>query len=201
VVHLADVVGTAVGAFVGTNVDDFALLLVLVLGMPQEGIRPPQIVFGQYLGFSALLVISGIAAAGLRTVSEHWVGLVGFVPIVLGVLGLVRARSEPPVTPKAMASSRSVAAIATVTVANGGDNVSVYVLLYRQLNVIDAVITTLVFLVLLAAWCAGALIISRRARLVPGVVRASRLLAPLVLIAIGVFLLFHTGVFRSAAGR
>ncbi len=195
VVHLAVVVGTAVGVFVGTNLDDFALLLVFVLGMPQEGIRPPQIVFGQYLGFSALLLVSGVAAAGLRTVPEHWVGLLGFVPIGLGVVGLVRAGSDPPVTPDAMASVRNVAAIATVTVANGVDNVSVYVLLFRQLNLTDTIITTVVFLLLLAVWCTTALAVGRRARLVPGAVRASRLAAPLVLVAIGVYLLFHTGVF------
>jgi len=195
VVHLAVVVGTAVGVFVGTNLDDFALLLVFVLGMPQEGIRPPQIVFGQYLGFSALLLVSGVAAAGLRTVPEHWVGLLGFVPIGLGVVGLVRAGPDPPVTPDAMASVRNVAAIATVTVANGVDNVSVYVLLFRQLNLTDTIITTVVFLLLLAVWCTTALAVGRRARLVPGAVRASRLAAPLVLVAIGVYLLSHTGVF------
>jgi cadmium resistance protein CadD (predicted permease) len=199
VAHLAGVIVTAVGAFVGTNIDDFVVLLLLTLGMPLDGIRRWQIVTGQYLGFCALLVISGLAAAALRSFPESWVGLLGLFPLALGILGFIRVRRGSAATAEGPILASNMATVAIVTVANGGDNVSVYTLLFRQLNVTDTVITVLVFLLMLGALCAAALVVSQHARLIPGIVRRSRWLTPAVLVIIGVVLLIRTGALARLA--
>ncbi|HEY7429323.1 MAG TPA: hypothetical protein VH641_01180 [Streptosporangiaceae bacterium] len=51
-----------------------------------------------------------------------------------------------------------------------------------------------VFAVLLALWCATALVLGRYARLVPGVIRVSRGLSPCLFIVIGVIILVSSGV-------
>jgi cadmium resistance protein CadD (predicted permease) len=201
VAHLLGVVGTAVGAFVGTNIDDFVVLILLTLGMPLDGIRRWQIVTGQYLGFCGLLLISGLGAAALRTVPENWVGLLGVVPLALGIRGFVLLRRGSAASPEKPILASSMATVAIVTVANGGDNVSVYILLFRQLNVTDTVITILVFLIMLGALCAVALIVSQHARLIPGIVRRSRWLTPAVLVIIGIILLARTGTLTQLAER
>jgi cadmium resistance protein CadD (predicted permease) len=193
VAHLASVVGTAAGAFVGTNIDDFVVLLLLVLGMPLDGIRRWQIVIGQYLGFSVLFVISACGALALHAVSESWAGLLAIVPLALGVRGLIQAWRAPDATGRAPILAGTVVKVAIVTVANGGDNVSVYAVLFRQLSPAGTAVTILVFLAMLGALCALALVIGQHARVVPGIVRGNKWLTPSVYVIIGVVLLIRTG--------
>ena len=191
--HLVGVVVTGAGAFIGTNLDDFVVLILLASGMPTNGIRRWQLVAGQYLGFCALLVISGVGAVALRTVAERWMGLLAIVPVVLGLRGFVRAAKESAPSTKAPILAGNVAMVTIVTIANGGDNVSVYVLLFRQLGKANTIVTVLVFLLLLGGLCAAALIVGQQARLIPGIVRWGRWLTPSVFIVIGMFLLIRAG--------
>jgi cadmium resistance protein CadD (predicted permease) len=195
VAHLVGVVVTAIGAFVGTNIDDFVVLLLFALGMSMDGIRRWQIVSGQYLGFCALLVISGVGAVALRTVAERWVGLLAIIPLALGLRGFVRAGRGLDSSTSAPVLAGNVATVTIVTIANGGDNVSVYVLLFRQLDLASAIVTVLVFLILLGGLCAAALAVARQARLVPGIVRWSQWLTPFVFIIIGLLVLIRAGTF------
>lgn len=190
---LLDVCGTAVGAFVGTNVDDFVVLLLLILGIPAGGNRRWQIVAGQYFGFSALVLISLLGAAALRSVSENLVGLLGVVPLALGILGLARiarGRSTPQGEP---ILAGNLATVAMVTVANGGDNISVYVLLFRGLKAAEIAVSIGVFLVMLGILCAVALVIGERAKLVLGAMGNTQWLTSTVFTVIGIAVLVHTG--------
>ena len=191
--HLASLVGTAIGAFIGTNIDDFAVLLLLILGMPLDKIRPWQIFAGQYLGFCALLVISACGALALHTVPENWVGLLGIIPLALGIRGFIQAARNSDATAKTPIIASSVTSVAIVTVANGGDNISVYILLFRQLNFYGIAITILVFLASLGGLCVAALAIGQNAQIVPRIVRSNKWLTPTVFVTIGAFVLVRTG--------
>lgn len=193
---MADVPGillTAAGAFVGTNLDDFVVLLLIALSAPPEGARVWQVTGGQYLGFAALVALSVAGGALLRAVPVQWAGLFGLIPVALGIRGLLRARRPAPEAGEPPRAD-SVLAVALLTIANGGDNVSVYVLLFRHLNLAGTALTLAVFAVLLAIWCAAALILGRYARVVPGVVRAARWVSPCLFIAIGLIVLTNSGV-------
>lgn len=198
--HLASVVGTAAGAFVGTNIDDFVVLLLLVLGMPEDGIRRWQIVVGQYLGFAVLLVISACGALALHAVSESWAGLLAVVPLALGVRGLIQAWRAPDPAGETPILVGDVAKVATVTVANGGDNVSVYAVLFRQLDPAVTAVTILVFLLMLGALCALALVVGQHARVIPGIIRGNKWFTPSVYVIIGVVLLIRTGAIARLVG-
>ena len=198
---VADVPGillTAVGAFVGTNIDDFVVLLLIALSAPPEGARVWRVAGGQYLGFAVLVALSLAGGAALRAVPVQWVGLLGLIPVALGIGGLLRARRPEPEageTPR----PDSILGVAALTIANGGDNVSVYVVLFRHLDLAGTALTLGVFAVLLAVWCAAALILGRYARLVPGFVRAGRWVSPCLFIAIGLVVVVNSGVLARLA--
>jgi cadmium resistance protein CadD (predicted permease) len=197
---LTGTVATAVGVFVGTNVDDFAMLLLFILGLPADRLRWPQVVAGQYLGFAVLLLVSLVGAVSTRTIGESWIGLLGLVPIALGVRGLVRACRQRDDDQDSAVVAGGVLTVTIATVANGGDNIAVYILLFRQFDAGHVVLAIGVFLVLLAAWCGGALLVGRHARrLVPGIVRGGRWVTPVVFLAIGVLVLVRTGALGQVA--
>lgn len=72
----------AVAVFVATNLDDFALLTLLFATL---GARSRTVVVGQFLGSAILVAISAIGAVGLVVVAARWVGLLGVIPVVLGL--------------------------------------------------------------------------------------------------------------------
>ena len=83
-------IGSAIGLFAATNIDDIVVLTVLFLASSRGKPRPWQIVAGQYLGFITLVVISVIAALGLTIVPDEWVGFLGLIPLGIGIWTLIR---------------------------------------------------------------------------------------------------------------
>jgi cadmium resistance protein CadD (predicted permease) len=182
-------VAAAAGVFAGTNVDDLLVLTVLFLAARASG-RPRrwQIWAGQYAGIGVLVGVSVLAALGLTIVPDRWVGLLGLVPLALGVRGLVSAfrraggEEAPPVATGALT-------VAGVTIANGADNIAVYTPLFRTVGAGPSAATIAVFAVLVAVWCAAASWLGSHGRVVAVVELYGHWLVPLVFITIGLVIL------------
>ncbi len=180
----------AIGAFVATNLD--GLVLLAVLFSVRRGARAgPRhaVVAGTFLGFAALVALSAAIATALSGVSTHWFALFGVVPLAVGMWGLVRLAIRASTETQPMLAGAGVMTVATLTVASGGDNVSVYVPLFRQLDLAGALLTVAVFLVLLPLWCALGATIAGRTRVVDLVERAGQIAVPVVFVAVGVLVL------------
>lgn len=187
---------TAVVAFAGTTIDDLVILAALFMAHRTTGHpRAAAIIGGQYAGFAAILAAALLAAAGLAVVPDRWVGLLGLVPIGFGVWGLWRLRGADPDSRPPLAATGT--RIATVTFANGADNISVFTPLFRNLHVAGSLAAVTLFLILVAVWCAtGALLGSHRA-VVAKLGRISHWLVPTVFIAIGVLILITSGTLAT----
>ncbi|MEH1013298.1 cadmium resistance transporter [Micromonospora sp. CPCC 206060] len=188
-----DLLSTAAGAaviFAGTDIDDIIVLTVLFVAARRGGRpRPGQIVAGQYLGIGALVAASAVVAAGLLVVPDPWTGLLGLLPIGLGVRALLSGDDDE--TPEVVGGTLGVAG---VTIANGADNIAVYVPVFRALGPTQTGVFLLVFVVLVALWCAAAAWLGGHPRVVRLVERAGRWLVPAVFIMIGLVILISSGV-------
>lgn len=179
--HLLGTVGAAAAVFAGTNIDDLIVLTVLFLAA-----RPGRwrVWAGQYLGIGALVAISLLGALGLTIVPDRWVGLLGLVPLALGVRGLVRAfRTDGPVGETS--SPTGPLAVAGVTIANGADNISVYTPIFRTMSPGDTIVTVAVFAVLVAVWCLVGSWLGSHRKVVAVVERFGHWIVPAVFILIG----------------
>jgi cadmium resistance protein CadD (predicted permease) len=200
VTDLLKTVATAIGAFAATNIDDFVLLTILFIDSQRGGLRRGHIIAGQYLGFAVLLVISAVAAAGLVVIPPRWVGLLGLLPLTVSVRGFVAAARHRSDYGDKPVASNGLLSVATVTVANGGDNLAVYVLLFHTQASPDTAITIIVFLLLLAAWCASAALVGTHARVISALISVGQWLVPVVYFIIGVVILVRSGVLIRLAG-
>ena len=193
---LAGTVATAAGTFAGTNVDDIVVLTVLFLSSRAGGRpRPWQIWVGQYLGIALLVLVSVVAALGLTIVPDQWVGLLGLVLVALGVKGLVTAVRTPDEdrdVPPAVASG--LVAVATVTIANGADNISVYTPVFRTIGIGPSAVTIAVFAIGVALWCLAGSWLGSHHRIVEIVERYGEWLVPAVFIVIGALIVIESGV-------
>lgn len=180
-----------------TDIDDIIVLTVLFLACRATGVPSMRhIVGGQYLGIAALVAASAIAAAGLLIVPQRWVGVLGLATLTLGVRGLIlAARDGDPDAPVAAAGLLSVTAL---TIANGADNLSVYIPLFRTIGLGDSLATIAVFAVLVAVWLAAGFWLGSHKQIVAVVERFRHWLVPIVFVAIGVLILVRSGLIAHA---
>jgi cadmium resistance transport/sequestration family protein len=192
----------SIASFVATNIDDIAILMLLFAQLNAK-FRPRHIVIGQYLGFIALIGISLSGFFGGLVVSRQWIGLLGLVPIAIGLSSLLNREqdslsefetetkhSEDAITTFLSPQTYSVAAI---TFANGGDNIGVYVPLFASSNLGSLAIILAIFLLLVGVWCYAAYKFTHQRAIAHVLTRYSNYLVPFVLIGLGAFIVLEAG--------
>ena len=197
---LIETVATATVVFAATNIDDIIVLSVL-FARRDERFHTRHIVAGQYLGFAVLIGASAAASIGLLALPEEAVGLLGLIPIALGLRGIWRARrlnthshGEERLDERA---AMSTTAVATITVANGADNIAIYAPLFATIGAGGLTTTLVVFFILIALWCAAGLLIGSRPAVVRAVDWAGHYAVPVVLIALGTYIIAESGLIQA----
>jgi cadmium resistance protein CadD (predicted permease) len=183
------VLGAAAAAFGATNVDAFVVLTLLFAASRSTGTpRPGQIVAGQALGFATWVGASILGAAGLRLVATKWLGLAGLLPLAVGLYGLFHARAPD----RHEIRATGTLSVAGLTIANGVDNVTVYVLLFAHQRPRDELLTITTFSSLLVGLCGAAALVGghkKAAELIGGI---ARWLIPAVFLAIGAWIMIKS---------
>lgn len=206
--ELIVVIVTAVLAFATTNIDDI-FLLMLFFSQVNVTFRPQHIVLGQYLGFAVLVGVSMLGYFGTLAIPRTWIGLLGLVPIALGIRKLLKPETESPETAPLVAASRQASpqpalsnlvhpqtiSVASITVANGGDNIGIYVPLFARGSLWHLGITIIVFFLLVGLWCFLGASLGRHPTIAQVLGRYGHVLVPFVLIGLGIFILAESGIF------
>jgi cadmium resistance protein CadD (predicted permease) len=186
----AALVGQAAGMFAVTNIDDI-LLLALCFGQAgHDRAAAARVVAGQYLGFVAILVTSVAGALGAGLLPPSAIPYLGLLPLLLGLRAAWhtwRDRGEESDDEPSLAIS--VLGVAAVTLANGGDNVGVYVPVFAKAGTAGMTGYLVVFLILVAVWCALGRYLATRPLVARALSRWGHVLLPVVLVTIGVLIL------------
>ena len=194
---LFGVLGVAVVVFASTNVDDVFLLAAF---FADPHLRARSVVLGQFLGIGALVAASAAAAWASLAVPDGYPALLGAVPLALGLYklrGLWRGGSDvdPDDGDLRAAEERAerrthsqALAVAGVTVANGGDNLGVYIPLFaRDPRLVPLYVA--VFAAMTALWClAGYRLVQNRV-IGAQLRRYGHIALPIVLIGLGIWIL------------
>ena len=189
------VVLTAAVLFAATNVDDIVILTVLAISSRATGQpRPWQIWAGQYAGLAVLVGASLAAAAGLALVPLHWLWLLGLVPLGLGLYKLAAAiRAHRAGEEASPAAVTGLAGVIGLTIANGGDNLSVYIPVFRTSSAAEIAVIIAVFLVGVALYCLASIRWAGHQAVVQTVQRGGEWIVPVVFILIGFYIFYKTG--------
>jgi cadmium resistance protein CadD (predicted permease) len=151
-------------AFASTNMDDLLLLSSLFIA---SNFRAASVVIGQFIGMSMLVLVSVLAAYFMVSIPLAWIGTLGLFPLCLGILRLAKGYRVPiaesvlcrkkgeffgnqQLRVPWMKSEWALAAL--LTVANGGDNLSVYIPLFAVQHTFIPLYVT-VFGVMTGIWC------------------------------------------------
>ena len=185
----------AIGLFIVTNIDDIIVLsLFFACGAGQRG-TTARITAGQYLGFAGILGAAVLVTLGAGAfLPPQIIPYFGLIPLALGLWAAWKAwrgndDDDDDDDGRVAGKNVGVWTVAAVTFANGGDNIGVYVPVFLSVGPAAVVAYCVVFLVLVAVLVIIAKFVATRRPIAEVLERWEHVLFPIVLIALGIFIL------------
>jgi cadmium resistance protein CadD (predicted permease) len=169
-------------AFSATNLDDIVFLTIFF----SQASRRWHVVIGQYLGFTALVLVSLVGFFGGQVLPHEWLRLFGIAPIAIGIKKLFAKRDE-----HMERASTGTLDVATVTFVNGADNIGIYTPLFAVSDAPRVAVMVAVLYVLLAVWCVAGYLIHQQKSVAYVLQRWGHWIVPVVLIALGFYILIY----------
>lgn len=202
--QLLGVLVVAITTFIATNLDDL-LILIIFFSQANTPKQTQQIIAGQYLGFSLLIAASLPGFLGAAFISKSWIGLLGLLPIIIGLKQFLSDPNEGEVQDFYPSQKSNylfyflakflhlkIIKVAAVTIANGGDNLGIYLPLFAASDGWKLSVILLVFFSLVGVWCWLAYQLTRQRRVAKLLNRYGHKIAPWVLIAVGIYILVES---------
>ena len=206
---LLQIIVAAIAAFAATNIDDI-LILMFFFSQVNSSFRIHHIILGQYLGFMGLLLLSLPGFLGGLIIPKAWTGLLGLIPIYIGLQQILNPETQTPEIPSIASGKRSqpkssglmsyfnsllapqTYSVAAITLANGGDNIGIYVPFFASLSWFKLLVVIITFLSLVGVWCAIAYGLTRQPMIGKVLNRYGHKVVPFVLIGLGLLILWDS---------
>ncbi|MDF5707784.1 MAG: cadmium resistance transporter [Nostoc sp. S4] len=195
-----------------TTFDD-NLYLTAFFGKVNRSFRPKHVVIGEFLGFTTLVCASLPGFFGGLVIPSTWLGLLGLLPIAIGISNFI-SREEPETvqavsvltsSSKSGRQKKSLLAIirdpqtyrvSAVTIANGGNNIGIYVPLFATSNLPSLSVIVCVCYFAIGAWCLLSYNLTRNPLMTPVLTRYGRKIFPFILIYLGLSILIKSETYR-----
>lgn len=203
-----------ISAAFATTFDD-NLYLTAFFGKVNRTFRPKHIVLGEFLGFTVLMLASLPGFFGGLVIPAPWVGLLGFLPIAIGTRHLLSREEDGevvqdvavnlPASAKSKRHKRSLLAtlrdrqtyrVSAVTIANGGNNIGIYVPLFASSTLPSLGVIVCVCYSAIGLWCLLSYFMTRNPLMAPLLARYGRKIFPFVLIWLGFSILMKSETYR-----
>ncbi|MBD2611330.1 MAG: transporter [Nostoc sp. GBBB01] len=197
-----------------TTFDD-NLYLTAFFGKVNRTFRPKHIVIGEFVGFTALVLASLPGFFGGLIIPSTWIGLLGLLPIAIGISNFISREDDGeivqdvsinlPSTGKSGRQKKSLLAIirdpqtyrvSAVTIANGGNNIGIYVPLFATTNLPSLGVILCVCYLTVGTWCLLSYNLTRNPLMAPVLTRYGRKIFPFVLIWLGLSILIKSESYR-----
>ena len=188
-------------AFVVTNLDD---IFILILFFSDPKLKHRNIITGQFVGISTLILLSYLGSFIGLIIDIKYVGLLGVTPVYMGIKSFMAlrnsSRSEEEVSIHLNLNDsggqlKQILSVASVTIANGGDNISIYIPLYAAFTNSGKVTMTIVFLLMTAAWCFIANRLSNHPIIKRSLEKYGHIVTPFVFILLGIYIMYESKTF------
>jgi cadmium resistance protein CadD (predicted permease) len=203
-----------ISAAFATTFDD-NIYLTAFFGKVNHVFRPKHIIIGEFIGFTALVLASLPGFFGGLVLPEAWIGLLGILPIVIGISNLMSRDDDGDIiqdvsvdfrhTVKSRRHKKSLFAtlrdpqtyrVSAVTIANGGNNIGIYVPLFATTNLPSLGVILCICYFTVGVWCLLSYNLTRNPLMAPLMARYGRKIFPFVLIWLGFSIMMKSGTFQ-----
>lgn len=199
-IDILGLVTIGVAAFVATNIDD---IFVLIMFFSSLTFPVRQVVLGQFIGIGLLIAISALGSLISLVVPTYIIGLMGIIPIIIGIKNLVEIRKKNKLPSRQVVQNKkknrsyfSFLSVAAITFSNGGDNIGVYVPLFSKYNTVSQItMLTAVFIAMTAVWCTSSYYFMNHPLVASKIRHIGSIILPFVLIGLGIYILTESFLF------
>ena len=191
---LVIIIGVGAAAFVGTNIDN---LLLLVAMHARYERRPGTVTAGYFAG----MLVVGLIAALIGEVGEFiplaYLGLLGVVPIAMGVLGLWRLFRKSAGGPDAVVATDDgrlavFSTLLTTQLSNGTDTIITFSTLLADSNDRADYLLFPTFLAMIGVFAALAYYLLKHGRARRFLSSYGHYVTPVILILVGLYIIDNT---------
>lgn len=192
-------------AFIATNIDD---LFISIFFFSDPNYNTKNIVVGKYIGISLLIMISCLSYFTALIIPVEYIGLLGILPILIGFKNLAEQRSNKEdlnVSSNSQIikngenntsqSNFQTISVATITFANGGDNIGVYAPLFAISELSEIIILITIFLIMTGIWCIIPYYLLNNEKVGDNIKKYGQKILPFFLIGLGIFILIKCNTF------
>lgn len=183
---------TSIVAYISTNIDNIFVIMIL-LTQAAKGAKG-KLIAGHFFGVGLITVVSMLGAFGLQNLSLKYVGILGLVPIGLGIKAWLDCKKGADDDDTPIARSVSLLSMAMITVGNGADNVGVYIPLFTGFSGAERIGAVIVFAVMTALWVFLANSLAECPKVKAAVGRYRHIVIPAVFILLGVYIIMDSGL-------
>lgn len=194
---------SAIGVYISTSIDYLIVLIILFAQLSQNK-QKLHIYAGQYLGTGLLVGVSLVAAYVVNFVPEAWmVGLLGLIPIYLGIrfaiVGEGEEEEEEEIIERLEQSKANQLfwTVTLLTIASGGDNLSIYIPYFASLDWAQTLVALLVFAIGVIIFCKLSQVLSSIPLISETIEKYTRIIVPLVFIPLGLYIMYENGTIET----
>lgn len=195
---------SAIGVYISTSIDYLIVLIILFAQLSQNK-QKWHIYAGQYLGTGLLVGVSLVAAYVVNFVPKAWmVGLLGLIPIYLGIrfaiVGEGEEEEEEEEIIERLEQSKANQLFWTVTlltIASGGDNLSIYIPYFASLDWAQTLVALLVFAIGVIIFCELSRVLSSIPLISETIEKYERIIVPSVFIPLGLYIMYESGTIET----
>jgi len=212
---LESAIATGAAVALATTFDD-NIYLTSFFGRVSRTFRPRHVVVGEFIGLTILISISLVGYFVGMIVSDMWVGLLGVLPIMIGIHQLMNKEDDensdvieevekvhtevgrPRIKQSLWSTIRDPKThrVTAVHVSNGGNNVAVYIPLFASSTLPSlGVILTMCYMTI-GFWCFCSYNLTRFPGISVLIARYGRKIAPFVLIYLGLSIVIKNESYR-----
>lgn len=213
---LIETVKIGLAAAVATTFDD-NIYLTAFFSEVNRTFRPKHVVVGEILGFTALVTISLVGFILGLVIESAWIGLLGILPILIGLRNLLNLNRDESVEDKSTNLKRNskfrgfdsrkrslwdvirdpqTYRVSAVTISNGGNNLGIYIPLFASSTLPNLVIIILVCYFILCTWLFMSYNLTRQPGIAFVLSRYAHKLFPFVLMWLGFRILLDSESYR-----
>lgn len=191
---------TAFISYLGTSSDYFVVLL-LVFGQYRSNEESRAVIFGAYLGNLLLISTAIVIAVFLKRVPSEWLlGLLGIIPVVMGIYGYFSNKNESAAISEHLDKigiGKIIFHIVWLTiVACGADNLALYIPYFATTNFVYLPIILIMFAVVLTVTIFVARQVTHLKIVYDFFEKYGDMMQLIIYVVLGIYIMFAAGTFQ-----
>lgn len=186
--------GIGIAAFVASNIDDTFILIFLFSSL---NFQTRHIFVGQFMGIGVLIMISALGSLIALVLPPIITGLMGLIPIAIGIKRLVEHQERDRTTGKRKTFQNNkrpsfipFLTVSAITISNGGDDIGVFTPLFARYNTVhEVIILVIIFMAMTVVWCIITYFFVNHPLIATRIQHFGNIITPFVLIGLGLYIL------------